>query len=93
MAQSTNQMPETERMYKASEMKQMPDYVDPYQHQKKYIQDKRQNDPKFREKTNKARTEKYKNDPEYRQKKLDSDRAWRDRKRKEQILQIDASSI
>ena len=58
------------RRYAASEIKMMPNYVDPYKHQKKYILERMKRDEAFREKRNAAKREKRKRDREAREKDI-----------------------
>lgn len=60
------------RLYTAEEIKQMPTYVDPYKHQRKYKRMKLETDPEYKRKKLDAdiarRKKKYHEDPEYREK-------------------------
>ena len=67
-------------LYTADQIKLMPNYVDPYKHQRKY-QEKKKKYPEFcekrREQTRLAMQKRYHNDPDYRERKKKAINEWR----------------
>ncbi len=74
------------KVYTENEIKLMPNYIDPYKHQKKYINNRRHADPEFRQRladtAKKRNKERYHTDPEYRARKI---QAEVDRKRRKRL--------
>lgn len=71
-------------LYTADQIKLMPNYIDPYKHQRKY-HERKKDDPEFcakkRERTRIAMQQRYHNDPEYRERKRIAINEWRKAKK------------
>ena len=78
-----------EMLFCVKDIKLMPNYVDPYKHQKEYIKRRRSNDAEFRQKRNTAARERYHkrmaSDPEFKKKKAEETRQRRRRPQDENI--------
>lgn len=79
-----------EKLYSEKDIKLMPNYIDPYKHQKKYINNRLKQDPEFKKKVvesaRKRTKERYHTDPEFRARKIAAERERKKRKKAEAQL-------